>query len=151
MQSGPLLQEIITALILYIQAELGIIGVIPNPAVTFLPQVQLEARACGGASCGNVHGWFSYNDGAIYMALDNDVYTNLYDRSILLHELVHYLQDHQEKPRLNNACETWKAREVEAYGVQYKWLRHNRVPLRTRSYNTLLAEFDGLGCTEAER
>ncbi len=146
MQSGTLLQEIITALILYIQAEVGVIGVIPNPEVVFLPQKQLEALACEDADCNNVHGWFSYNDGTIYMALDNDIHRNLYDRSILLHELVHYIQDHQEKPRLGGACNTWKAREIEAYEVQYKWLRHNRVPIRTPGYNTRLAQLENMDC-----
>ena len=151
MQSNSLLHEIITALILYIQAELGIIGIIPPPEVTFVPQEQLKTLTSCTGGCRNLHGWFSYTHNAIYMGLDNDVYGNLYDRSVLLHELVHYIQHHQEKPRLDNECETWKAREIQAYGVQYKWLRHNRVPIRPPSYNTRLAHFKSIDCSEAAR
>ena len=150
MQSQALLHEIAAALILYIQAELGVVGVIPAPEITFLPQEQLEELACPGSACRNAHGLFSYKDSAIYMGLDNDVYNNLYDRSILLHELVHYIQHHQEKPRLENDCETWKAREVQAYGIQYRWLRHHRVPIRTPGYNVQLAQFESVDCSEAE-
>lgn len=144
--NASVLHEIVTALIFYIQAEAGLFGAaIPVPEVKFLPQQELAARACNGR-CNNVHGWFSYEDGVVYMALDTDVRWNLHDRSILLHELVHHVQHHRDSPRLHNDCATWKARELEAYDVQHRWLYHKRVPVRTRAYNSLLAGFSNINC-----
>ncbi len=148
MNSTALLQEIVTALVLYIQATLGVTGEIPNPAVNFLPQEKIAMRACG-EDCGNVRGWFSYQDSAVYMTLDSDVLGNMYDRSILLHELVHHVQQHIDLPRLHNDCETWKAREKQAYEVQYRWLYQNRIPVRTQTFNSLLAGFSGIDCGNA--
>ena len=138
MNSAALLQETVTALVLYIQATLGVTGEIPDPEVKFLPQEEIAMRACGGR-CGNVRGWFSYQDNAVYITLDSDVLGNMHDRSILLHELVHHVQHHIDFPRLRNDCATWKAREKQAYGVQYGWLYRNRIPVRTQTFNTLLA------------
>ena len=105
-------------------------------------------RACS-EHCRNVRGWFSYQDNAVYITLDSDVLGNMYDRSILLHELVHYVQHHIDSPRLHNDCATWKAREKQAYKVQYDWLYRNRVPMRAQTFNTLLAGFSGIGCDSA--
>ncbi len=148
MNSAALLQETITALVLYVQATLGVTGAIPAPEVKFLPQEEIAMRACG-ERCSNVEGWFSYRDNVVYMRLDSDVLGNMYDRGILLHELVHHVQHHLDSPRLHNDCATWKAREKQAYGVQYDWLYRNRIPVRTQTFNPLLVGFSNLDCTDA--
>ena len=148
MHSGALLQETITALVLYIQATLGVTGAIPNPEVKFMPQEEIAMRACG-EHCSNVRGWFSYRDNVVYMTLDSDVLGNMYDRGVLLHELVHHVQHHRDSPRLHNDCATWKAREWQAYGIQYDWLHQNRVAVKTQTFNTLLVGFSRLDCTDA--
>ncbi len=132
---------------LHAQAEMGVSGAIPNPPIRFLPQEEIAAQACDNG-CSNVHGWFSYKDHIVYLALDGDIYGNMYDRSILLHELVHYIQDRQGTPRMQNECKTWKAREAQAYEIQYRWLRRNGVPVRTPAYNVLLAGFESMNCDD---
>lgn len=47
---------------------------------------------------------------------------NTMEQSILLHELVHYLQFKQGKIRPHMACKEWLANEMEAFAVQEKWL-----------------------------
>lgn len=143
-----MLQEIVAALILYIQTALSVPGAVPSPEIKFLPQEEIALRACG-EQCTNVRGWFSYHDNSVYMTLDSDVLGNMYDRGVLLHELVHHVQHHRNSPRLHNDCATWKARERQAYGVQYEWLYENRIPVRTQTFNALLLGFTSLDCTDA--
>lgn len=149
MNSAALLQETVTALILYIQATMGVSGAVPNPEVKFLPQEEISLRACDG-DCSNVRGWFSYRDNVVYMPLDSDVLGNMLDRGILLHELVHYVQHLVDSPRLHNHCATWKARENQAYGIQHRWLYQNRIPVRTQAFNALLVGFTNMDCGIAE-
>jgi hypothetical protein len=48
--------------------------------------------------------------------------TNLYHRSILLHELVHYFQDRAGEYAQMSDCQRWFRREVDAYAVQNRYL-----------------------------
>ena len=131
----------------YINAAMYITDAqIPAPEVQFVTQTQMEAKACGGQSCGNVLGWFSNEDGAVYLKNTLDVQNNMEARGILLHELIHYVQHHQNSPALENACLTWKAREVQAYRIQHNWLYDNRVPVRTPTYNIAMVGFQSIKC-----
>lgn len=48
--------------------------------------------------------------------------TDLFHRSVLLHELVHYLQDINNELGTMRDCERWYHRELEAYAIQKSFL-----------------------------
>jgi hypothetical protein len=64
-----------------------------------------------------------YKDNKIYMVVNTvtDIYNqDLIAKSILVHEMVHYLQDNVGKRAID--CKTWVANEDEAYEIQTKYL-----------------------------
>jgi hypothetical protein len=56
--------------------------------------------------------------------------TNLFDRSVLLHELVHYVQELNHERGDAKPCERWYYREVEAYAIQKTFLMLVGSPVR---------------------
>lgn len=48
--------------------------------------------------------------------------TNVFARSVLLHELVHYVQDMNDELVSLKDCERWYRREQEAYAIQKRFL-----------------------------
>ena len=93
-----------------------------SPMVTRVSRAALEARACssGVGKCG-VSAMYQPELG-ILMAEDLKPETNLFQRSILLHEMVHYLQDIGQELVAASPCERWYQRELEAYAVQKQYL-----------------------------
>ncbi len=96
------------------------------PTLVYLPSAELRARACS-VPCPVL----AYYAGGREIYLDHSLnpLISLFDRSILLHEMVHYLQAQQEDemhalegagPRVR--CRIWYAREHEAYEVQQRFL-----------------------------
>ena len=90
------------------------------PRIAYRPRAFFSNRVCGGSACPAV-GW--YNDQNIiylhekYRYEDQDDFAN----SLLLHELVHFLQHHSG--RFNSlSCDDSLAREREAYAVQNDYL-----------------------------
>ena len=145
------LQAITGALMIYINAAMSITdSQIAAPEVRFVPKSEIEAKACEENSCRNVLGWFSNDDQVVYLKNTLDVQNSMHARGILLHELVHYVQYMHDSPKLANDCLTWKAREIQAYEIQYHWLYDNRVRIRTPSYGIALANFERLRCPEVE-
>ena len=66
-----------------------------------------------------------FYDGKGIVYIDVTTLQNIYnnsevDKSILIHELVHYLQDKNGK--YGKSCEQWLSNEDEAYTVQRKYL-----------------------------
>lgn len=95
------------------------------PAVELVPQATLAQMACG-QPCG-VQGWYG---GKMVVYLDDrlDPQDNLWDRGILAHELVHYMQEQDGAFGTTPTCERWLEREREAYDAQRDWLLANRPP-----------------------
>lgn len=93
-----------------------------SPMVTRVSRAALEAKACpeGAGRCG-VSAMYQPELG-ILMAEDLKPETNLFQRSILLHEMVHYLQDIGQELVAAAPCERWYQRELEAYAVQKQYL-----------------------------
>jgi len=56
--------------------------------------------------------------------------TNLFDRSVLLHELVHYVQDLANERGEMEPCKRWYFREFEAYAIQKRFLMLVGSPVR---------------------
>jgi hypothetical protein len=86
--------------------------------ITRLPHAELEAMVCK-KPCG-VLGF--YREGQIF--LDDKLHpeTNMYDRSVLLHELMHFVQDMNAAYGTTADCDRWYQREMEAYSAQQQFL-----------------------------
>ena len=102
------------------------------PKVSFLPSAELSMLACHSECM--VLGHYQGGD-TIYLDEKLRPESNLFDRSVLLHEMVHYLQyaadasatqpqTHQEK------CVLWYKREREAYAIQDAFLVVVSSPVR---------------------
>ena len=77
-------------------------------------------NACYGKSNCRVAAWYN-NEGIIYINKILENQTDPMTRGILVHELVHYLQDLSGKFD-NNDCRDQQAREREAYAIQRAYL-----------------------------
>ncbi|WP_185819425.1 hypothetical protein, partial [Campylobacter coli] len=53
---------------------------------------------------------------------------NLFHRSILLHEMVHYMQELGHSMAAAATCERWYQRELEAYAIQKLYLQAIQSP-----------------------
>jgi len=138
--------KIVASLMLFIQSMTGTVGIdFQAPEIRVIPQSELARKACDGQAC-EVYGWFSNTDKLVYLADNQDFVNNPHARSILLHELVHYVQDQMKAPTMVNDCLTWKARELQAYDIQYEWLRRHRVRAPTPSFNAVLINFENVRC-----
>ena len=97
------------------------------PKVEFLPHAELEERACG-RPC-QVYGWFPPGQ-TVYLDDRLNPLVSIAARGILLHELVHFLQQEEGTFAVAPNCEAWLDREREAFDIQIRWLAEQRAPLR---------------------
>jgi hypothetical protein len=100
------------------------------PMVTRIERAELERRGCPEHSphC-QVAALYEPARG-IMIAADLEPETNLFHRSILLHELVHYLQDVGQELATASPCDRWYQREIEAYTLQNRFLSSVSSPER---------------------
>jgi hypothetical protein len=97
------------------------------PQVIRVPHERIEAIVCN-AKCGALA---AYRPGeGIYLDERLKPETNLFDRSILLHELVHYVQDMSDEHGDMRPCQRWYQREQEAYAIQKVFLFMTGSPTR---------------------
>jgi hypothetical protein len=89
------------------------------PEVHRVPHAQIEAMACQ-QTC-RVRAIYIPHLG-IYIDDNLDIENNPFDRSILLHELVHHAQAVMGKYEDLSLCESWKSSEAEAYRIQDAYL-----------------------------
>jgi len=90
-----------------------------TPRVTKVSRAEIERTICNGPC--PVKAWHMPGEG-IFMDDRLSPETDLVHRSILLHELVHYLQEiHGEAASLDE-CDRWLHREREAYRLQNQYL-----------------------------
>src|SRR5262245_27892960 len=90
-----------------------------SPRVTKVSRAEIERTICSGPC--PVKAWHMPGDG-IFMDDRLTPETDLVHRSILLHELVHYLQDISGEGASMDECERWLHREREAYRLQNQYL-----------------------------
>jgi hypothetical protein len=89
------------------------------PAVHRAPHATVERLACG-KPCAALA---AYRPGeGIYIDEALRPETDIFARSVLLHELVHYLQDISHELASLRLCERWYRREQEAYAIQKRFL-----------------------------
>ena len=97
------------------------------PEVIRVSHERIEAMVCH-AKCGALA---AYRPGeGIYLDERLKPETELFDRSILLHELVHYVQDMSDEHGDMRPCMRWYQREQEAYAIQKIFLFMTGSPTR---------------------
>ncbi|MDX1489174.1 MAG: hypothetical protein R3268_13275 [Acidiferrobacterales bacterium] len=90
------------------------------PGVHRVPHRKIEELTCGGATCAALA---AYRPGeGIYIDEALEPETDIFARSVLLHELVHYVQDVSNELAGAEACDRWVRREQEAYAIQQRFL-----------------------------
>lgn len=89
------------------------------PEVHRVPHETVEQLACG-KECPALA---AYRSGeGIYLDESLSPETDIFARSVLLHELVHYVQDIANELGSVRLCERWYRREQEAYAIQKRFL-----------------------------
>ena len=89
------------------------------PTIEMVPHTFMIEHACRGQAC-HVQGWFPGGQ-TIYLDQNLDPINGLYDSSVLLHELVHYLQQ-EAHSSIHASCVDNIDAEREAYGAQREYL-----------------------------
>ncbi len=90
------------------------------PGVHRVPHEKIEQLTCGGEKCAALA---AYRPGeGIYIDEALEPETDIFARSVLLHELVHYVQDVANELASAEACDRWYRREQEAYAIQKRFL-----------------------------
>lgn len=87
------------------------------PTIVFVDHTQLVDQACFGREC-QVLGWYNDSD-VIYIDNRFKDSDTLFSRSLIVHELVHYLQ--HKSGQYTQSCPDVSAREAEAYWVQQEY------------------------------
>lgn len=108
------------------------------PAIEMAPHAYLIAHACGGREC-KVLGWFPPGH-TIYLDSRLRPDQSLQAASIVVHEMVHYLQSTSGRYARPYPCEQIVALEREAYAVQTRYIVHMGV------YQPIEASMYGAGC-----
>ncbi len=91
-----------------------------KPAVEMVSHSYLQLAACGGHQC-RVWGWFPPGE-TIYLDERLDPEHDLLGSSVVVHEMVHYLQHLSGKYHAPYSCEESVALEREAYQAQRDYL-----------------------------
>jgi hypothetical protein len=90
------------------------------PTIEMVPHAFMVEHACGGREC-HVQGWFTGGK-VIYLDQNLDPVKGLYDSSVLLHEMVHYLQQESPGATIHTNCAANVDAERQAYGAQREYL-----------------------------
>jgi hypothetical protein len=123
--------SLVAALLSWVHAVAGYPIPATAPMVQFASHQFLVDTMCGGVDC-PVAGMYLYGN-TVYLDDRLDVEDNPFHQSILLHELVHYLQKHSglfAPP----SCTTWVAAEREAYRLQARWLAERQLAYPVMRY-----------------
>ena len=91
------------------------------PDVTALPKVEIQRRLCDGRPC-HIKAYYHPDTGVV---VDDslDLRNDPFDRSILLHELVHHMQKTTGKFEVvRDVCTRRVSEEIEAYEIQNRYL-----------------------------
>jgi hypothetical protein len=97
------------------------------PEINRIPHDRLQQLVCG-APCPALA---TYRPGeGIYLDEKLKPETSPFDRSVLLHELVHYVQEMNDAHAALKPCSRWYYREQEAYAIQKTFLIAVGSPVR---------------------
>jgi hypothetical protein len=93
------------------------------PPVQMKPAAELQQMVCSGPC--QLRGFYIPRKG-VFLSDALDVNHDVVARSVLLHELVHHVQEVSGRfESIENPCDRWWAREREAYEIQNAYLRDN--------------------------
>jgi hypothetical protein len=111
------MKEIITALLIWLGANSDFNVNMDIPVVMFLPQDQMEQRYFGDPeNHGELHGFYDIEKNIIILP-DTWDRRDPWDLSVLLHEMIHYVQD-QNETEFNCTAEM----EKDSWPLQQKYL-----------------------------
>jgi hypothetical protein len=113
-----------------------------KPSVQIVSPTFLQAAACNGRPHCKVMGWFPPGE-TIYLDERLDFEHDLLASSVVVHEMVHYLQHQSGKYRAPYSCEDFLAMEREAYQAQRDFL------LRYGTYYPVGVSMHHAGCQDA--
>ena len=111
------------------------------PEIAQVPHAYLVEAACNGREC-KVMGWFPPGN-TIYLDQRLNPEDNLHASSVLVHEMVHYLQHLSLAKDLEPDCVSTIILERQAYAVQREFL------LRYGVYQPVGASMHSVGCEQA--
>ena len=114
-------------------AAIQLVSGYPSPAVVpeveAVPAVEIQRRLCDGRPC-RIKAYYHPDSGVV---IDDtlDLENNAFDRSILLHELVHHLQRTTGRFEVvTSFCRRRVSEEMEAYEIQNRYLSEVHEPRR---------------------
>lgn len=132
------MDELLAILMSWAAALSGYTRPSTQPEIVMASHSYLVAEACGGHEC-KVLGWYPPGR-QIFLDDRLDPVTSLYASSIVVHEMVHFLQQQSGRFEESKSCETALRREREAYAVQQEFL------LRSGAYQPIGASMHSVGC-----
>jgi hypothetical protein len=109
-----------------------------GPEIVMVPHSYLVAEACAGREC-KVLGWYPPGQ-KIFLDDRLDPANSLYASSIVVHEMVHFLQQQFGHFEEGFTCASALGREREAYTAQREFL------LRSGVYQPVGASMHSVGC-----
>jgi uncharacterized protein DUF6647 len=123
------MSALIPSLLAWIAAATGYAVPAALPEVRLVPHQVIRGAICAGQECA-VGAMYRPGDDVIYLDERLAPAANDFDAAVLLHELVHWVQDRSGRVP-DRDCRTRVAAEREAYTLQAAWLRerHKRYPL----------------------
>jgi hypothetical protein len=132
------MNELLAILMSWAATLAGYSRPITPPEIVMVPHSYLVAEACGGREC-RVLGWYARGQ-RIFLDERLDPESSLFASSIVVHEMVHYLQQQSGRFEEGFSCDSALAREREAYAVQREFL------LRSGAFQPVGASMHAVGC-----
>jgi hypothetical protein len=126
-------QSALASLMVELFTAIKLVSGYPSPAtlpeVHLISEAEMQQRICAGKPC-RVKAYY-HPDQGVYVNEGMDVINDPFDRSILLHELVHHLQKTTGKfDAMPTVCYRRNAQELEAYEIQNRYLSEQRASRR---------------------
>ena len=115
-----MIQELCLTLLVFAAQHAGYPQPSTCPTVERAPLPALQAMLCPERKC-PVSGLYVYGESRLLLAQKHNP-KHLYPRSVIVHELVHYLQDLNGESR-DKSCKANMLRERVAFFVQEKYMR----------------------------
>ncbi len=129
-KGGGWVEALVVVLLAWIHATGGYAVPDTAPRVEFVQPRLIADIMCDSQPKCPVLAMYLHGD-TIFLDDRLDVHGNDYHASILLHELVHYLQ--QQSGRFTESdCDNWIKEEQEAFRIQAAWLRERTIALPQR-------------------
>ncbi len=113
------IKALVASLLAWINVHAGMEAPEQLPVIAFVPHASLEQMACTGPC--PILGLYP-DQGVVYVDGDLALKTNVCARSILLHELVHYVQHKTGRFAEQSPALRWQLREIEAHQIQSAFL-----------------------------